>query len=442
MSKYARVTTIGLWHLGSVTSACFAAYGHSVVGIDPDEAVARNLSKGITPIYEPGLGEMIKGQLNRSLSFTTDFKKGLRDSEYVAITFDTPVNDDDTPNLDPILKSIEKAIPFLKDGVLLVVSSQVPIGTCERIRDMIKKRRPSLDFGIACIPENLKLGEAIERFMSPDLLVIGAENERDFEKARGLYGFVKGPILHANLRTAEMVKHAINAFLACQISLSNELGNFCDNSGVDWLKVSAALHLDKRIGPNAMLHAGLGFGGGTLARDVGVLRRTGRQNGTETAMLDAIITVNDRQNAVIIGKLRSTFGKLKGLRVGVLGLTYKPGTSAIRRSASIAIIKELAEHGVKVSAYDPKAEFKKSEVSVSFERCKTPESVADGSNALLLLTGWPEFKDLDFKRIKAKMKNHVIVDALNMLDPEKLSRYGFSYIGIGRGLKSGTFQYK
>ena len=328
MEKRVKVATIGIWHLGTVTSACFAAYGHKVIGIDPSSEVVDNLNKGVPPIYEPGLAEMIKESSAKSnLSFTTDFKSGLSDSDYVALTFDTPINDDDTPDLSPILNSIVQSIPHLKNGVLLVISSQVPLGTCEQIKSMIKKERPSLDFGIVCIPENLKLGEAISRFNSPDLLIIGTENAKDFERAKQLYGFVKGPTLNVNLRTAEMVKHALNAFLACEISFSNELGNFCDDFGVDWFSVAEALHLDRRIGKDALLRSGLGFGGGTLARDVGVLRRLGKQNSTDTVLLDAIIKVNNEQNKIISRKLKLIFGKVAGLKIGVLGLTYKPGTS-------------------------------------------------------------------------------------------------------------------
>ena len=413
MKKSVKVATIGIWHLGAVTSACFAAYGHKVIGIDPNKEVVTNLNKGIPPIYEPSLAEMIKSSVKKSnLSFTTDFMSGLNDSDYVAITFDTAVNEDDTPDLSQILHSIAQSIPYLKNGVLLIISSQVPLGTCEQIKSTIKKQRPSLNFGIACIPENLKLGEAISRFNSPDLLIIGTENSEDFEKARILYGFVNGQVLNVNLRTAEMVKHAINAFLACEVSFSNELGNFCDSFGVDWSSVANALHRDRRIGKDALLRAGLGFGGGTLARDVGVLRRLGKQAATDTALLDAIIEINNKQNRIISRKLRLIFGRIKGLKIGVLGLTYKPGTSTIRRSASIDIISELVSQGAKIKAYDPKASFEKSATGTDFERCKSAEEAAESSDAILVLTGWPEFKDIDFKKLKPKMLNPVIIDAV------------------------------
>jgi UDPglucose 6-dehydrogenase len=431
------VTVIGLWHLGTITAACLASSGYKVTGIDLNQKVVSNLQRGKPPLYEPGLAELIKECVaKKTLSFTKDFKSGLKESDYVIIAFDTPVNDDDTPDLSPILESITKSVPYLQNDCLIVISSQVPIGTCEEIKAMIQKKRKSLNFGIACIPENLKLGEAISRFKNPDLIVIGTDKEESFSKARELYGFVdSAQIRQVNLRTAEMVKHAMNAFLANQVSFANEMGNVCDRVGVDWFDVIPALHLDKRVGEGALLRSGLGFGGGTLARDVGVLRRTGKKNGVDTVLLDAVMLVNRDQNMMVVEKLRMLFGNLKGLRVGVLGLTYKPGTSTIRRSASVEIIKMLKKDGVSVKAYDPKASFSAKEAGVRFERCKTADLVARSSDALLILTAWPEFKELDFARLKSMMSHQVIIDALNMLDQKEMARCGFIYVGLGRGLQ-------
>ncbi len=437
MQHTKNVTVIGLWHLGTITAACLASSGYKVTGIDLNQEAVSNLQKGVPPLYEPGLTELIKECREKgTLSFTKDFKSGLKESDYVIIAFDTPVNDNDTPDLSPILKSIAKSAPYLRNDCLLVISSQVPIGTCEEIRATIQKKRKSLNFGIACIPENLKLGEAISRFKNPDLIVIGTDSGESFSKARDLYGFVdSAKIKQVSLRTAEMTKHAINAFLANQVSFANEMGDICDGVGVDWFDVIPALRLDKRVGEGALLKSGLGFGGGTLARDVGVLRRTGKKNGVSTLLLDAVMHVNQDQNLIVMEKLRLLFGSLKGLRVGVLGLTYKPGTSAIRRSASVAMIKTLKKDGVSVKAYDPKASFSAKEIGVEFERCKTAESVAASSDALLILTAWPEFREIDFAKLKPGMSHPVIIDALNMLDPKEMIRRGFAYVGIGRGLQ-------
>ncbi len=436
MENKSTVTVIGLWHLGSVTVACLADYGHKVVGIDPSKEVVANLSKGIPPVYEPGLSELVKKNIkNGNLSFTNDFRSGLKDAQYVMIAFDTPINDDDTPDLSPIMGSVEKSIPYLHDNVLLVINSQVPVGTCEQIKSKIQKERPTLKFGIVCMPENLKLGEAISRFKQPDFLVIGAESKKDLESAERLFGFFNGQKINVSLRTAEMTKHALNSFLACEVSFANEIGNLCDTLGIDSFAVAEVLKLDKRIGKGALLRAGLGFAGGTLARDVGVLRTLGEKNNTNTILLDSVINVNRQQNKIIASKLGLIFGDVKGLRIGVLGLTYKPDTSTIRRSASIEIIRELVKAGAKVKAYDPKASFDKAALGIDFERCDSLEKVANSSDALLLLTGWPEFKTVDYSKFKPKMKNPVIIDALNMLNSEEMEKKGFVYLGIGRGQK-------
>lgn len=434
MKNTSNVAVIGLSHLGTVAAACFAASGHRTIGIDKSEQTVESLSKGIPTIYEPGLENLVKDGIKKGLlSFTNDYAHELMHADYVVIAFDTPINDDDTPDLSPILKSVAECVPHLMNGVLFVVSSQVPLGTCEQIKAIITKKRPSLDFGIACVPENIKLGESISRFNSPDFLVIGATRDKDFASAERLYGFVKGPRIKVDLKTAEMVKHALNAFLASQVSFSNELGNLSDMYGVDWSSVAEALHLDSRVGKGALLRAGLGFAGGTLARDVGVLQTLGKKGGTKTELLDAVMRVNSEQNMIIASKLKTIFGRFKGLKIGVLGLTYKPGTSAIKGSASMEIIRELVKGGARVKAYDPKASYEKSALGFSFERCESAAAVAKSSDALLILTGWPEFKELGFGRMKAAMSHPVVIDAVNMLDADTMGKHGYIYMGIGRG---------
>lgn len=431
------VAVIGLWHLGTVTAACLASYGNNVIGIDPNSETVSNLQKGKPPIYEPGLSELVKEQSKKgTLSFTTNFKSGLKGAEYVIIAFDTPVNDDDSPDLSPVMQSVSKAIPYIKNGSLLIISSQVPVGTCEQIEALIKKERPSLIFSIACIPENLKLGDAISRYKTPDFLIIGANREEDFASAEKLYSFVTSPKAKVNLRTAEMAKHAINAFLACELSFANELGNLCDKLGVDEFRVAEVLHLEPRVGKSAPLRAGMGFSGGTLGRDLNVLKEFGRKTGTKTLLLDAITGVNFNQNRIVVDKLKLIFGSLKRLHVGVLGLTYKPGTSTLRRSTSIEIIKELVQSGAEVKAYDPKADLTTNAKGADFERCNSAVSAAESSDVLIILTGWPEFRDIDFGKLKSKMLHPIVVDPLNMLDGASMARDGFTYVNIGRGTQA------
>lgn len=434
MTNGMRVAVVGLWHLGTVAAACLSAFGHRVVGIDPNPEIVANLKKGTPLIFEPGLSELVNEGIGRgSLTFTTDIKSGVDCADAVMIAFDTPVRDDDTSDLTPILGSIGVMTDHLNEGCLLVISSQVPVGTCDKIKEMLTKSRPSLHFGIACVPENLKLSDAIARYKAPDFLVIGADTTEASEKARRLYWFVNADVVKTDLKTAETVKHAINSFLACQISFTNELGNICDLYGVDMLRIADVMKLDPRIGKDAFLRPGLGFSGGTLARDVTVLRGLGQMHSTETVMLDAIIRVNERQKKIVVERLSAIFGRLDGLSVGVLGLTYKPGTSTLRRSLALEIIKNLCQKGVVIKAYDPKADFTEMHLNANFEKCEDAAAAVDEVDALVILTGWPEFKEIDYKRLKLKMRHPVIIDTANMLDAEALEGLGFIYSGIGRG---------
>ena len=432
MATKNNLVVIGLWHLGCVNAAGFADQGCRVVGIDPNPDIINNLKAGKPPIYEPGLAESVaKGMAEGRLSFTSDYESGLKGAKFVMVAFDTAIDSKDNLDLTNILQAIRDSIPHLEQDSLLIIQSQVPIGTCEKISAMIKSERPDLRFGLSCVPENLKLGEALARFKEPDLIVIGSDADGVGQRTRALYDFVDDSrITLVSTRAAEMVKHTINAFLANQISFSNELGNLCDALGVDWLQVSRILHTEPRIGKKALLNAGLPFSGGTIARDVNVLRGLGTESSVNTLILDAIIDVNRNQKSVVLGKLVQLFGELKGLKLGVLGLTYKPGTSTIRRSVSIELIQELVKKGVAVKAYDPQAEPINDILVPGFERVESAASAADGSDALLILTGWPEFKAADFGSLASKMRHPVVVDAINLLDVQPK---GITYVGIGRG---------
>ncbi len=434
-----RVSVIGQWHLGAINAACLSSLGYIVTGIDANQETISNLKKNVPPLYEPGLAELIAESVKKgTLSFTTDFKAGLAKSEFVIIAIDTPLKEDNSSDLQPIIQSIEKSIPYLQNNCLLIISSQVPVGSCAMIRELIRKKSPGLDFGIACVPENLQLGKAISGYKSPDLLVIGADNEKDAAKAEQFYWFVESNKVKVDLKTAEVIKLAINSFMATEVSYGNELGNICDELGVDELRVADALRLDPRVGAKAQVRAGLGFSGGTVARDVIVLQKIGREKGVKTTLLDAVMAVNNDQNHMVIQKLESQFGSIKGLRIGVLGLTYKPNTSAIRHSVAIKIIRELVQKGASVKAYDPKAKYKKSDINVDFTRCNNADLVAESSDALLTLTAWPEFRELDFAKLRGKMSKPIVIDAINLLDAGAMAKLGFSYFGSGRGKSAKT----
>ena len=431
-----KVCVIGIWHLGSVVSACLADSGYSVVGVDKDVKKVEDLNSGIAPIFEPGLNELLVNNINSNrLSYTADLSHALKGSGYILITFDTPVDEKDEVDLSEIFATSAELAKYTGNGSIIIVSSQVPVGTCDQIKSLIKQNNPSLDFDIAYSPENLRLGQAIDCFKNPERIVIGADSSSTLDGVEAFFDVIAGPKLRMNLRTAEMTKHALNTFLATSISFANEIANLCDEVGADALKIAAALQSDARIGPKLPLLPGLGFAGGTLARDLKILKKLGESFGCETPLISGVLRVNQRQDGLVMRKLQKIYGSLKNLTVGILGLTYKTGTSTLRRSAALEIIKDLTNSGAIVKAYDPKAALEEVRLHKEFEFCADPYTVAKDSDAVVIVTDWPEFKDLNFALVKSSMKKPVLIDTKNMLDGEGLEEKGFIYLGVGRGGK-------
>jgi UDPglucose 6-dehydrogenase len=429
-----KICVIGIWHLGSVYSACLADFGYKVTGADTDTDRVENLNKGIPPLFEPGLEEMASANIDAGrLKYTTDIENAVKDSPYIIVAFDTPVDENDDVDLSPVIDTCKRIAPYLKNECVIIISSQVPVGTCDDIKLMIKKINPSLDFDIACCPENLRLGKAINYYKNPDRIVIGADSEPTLDKVEQLFSVIPAPKMRMGLRSAEMTKHALNAFLATSISFGSEIANICDKVGADAVQVALALRSESRIGNGIPLLPGLGFAGGTLARDLKILKKIGRENSYETLLIDSVFTVNQRQNGVVIRKLEHIFGSVKDLNIGILGITYKPGTSTLRRSSSLEIITELVKRGASVKAYDPKADMNEVKQHIEFIFCMDANAVAENSDALVLITEWPEFKSLDYCSIRKLMKRPVVIDAKNMLDMAQMKKLGFSYYGIGRG---------
>ncbi len=435
LHNIAKVCVVGLWHLGVVTSACFADLGRNVVGVADDPERAAFLKNGVPPLFEPELAELMAKHLaSGRLRFTSNLRDAVRGSAYVVIAYDTPVNEHDEPDLAPIIATVDALAGCIEDDTTVIMSSQVPVGTCEALVDRLRSLNPGLRFGMVCVPENLRLGQAIERFLQPDLLVFGADSEVAMERVEALYSPIPGPRARTDLRTAEMTKHAINAYLATCISLGNELANLCDEVGADAFQVVRALKLDSRVSPKAPLVPGLGFAGGTLARDMTVLTKLAAQHGYPASLLKGVLAVNQFQAGMVVHRLEGLLGTLAARKIGVLGLTYKPGTSTLRRSAAIEIIRDLVAKGAAIKAFDPKADPAEIELHRrEFSICTDPYAAARDADALALVTPWPEFRDLDLARLKSVMHTPVILDAPNMLEPTKVTQAGFVYQGIGRG---------
>jgi UDPglucose 6-dehydrogenase len=430
-----KVCVVGLWHLGAVTSVCFADLGHNVVGVAEDPERAASLNDGAPPLFEPGLAELMARHLETGrLRFTSSLREGVQGSPYVVIAYDTPVNEQDEPDLAPLTATVDALAGCLEDGVTIVINSQVPVGTCEVLADRMRSLNPGLRFGMACVPENLRLGQAIERFLRPDFLVFGADSGATLEKVEALYSPIPGPRARMSLRSAEMTKHAINAYLATCISFGNELANLCDEVGADAFQVVQVLKMDSRVSPKTPLLPGLGFAGGTLARDMTILKELAAQHGYPAPLINGVLAVNQFQNGMVVQRLEDLLGTLAARTIGVLGLTYKPDTSTLRRSAAIEIIRDLVAKGAAIKAFDPKAD--PAEVALhrrEFSICADPYAAAKDADALAVVTPWPEFRDLDLARLKGVMHNPVILDAPNMLEPAKVTQAGFVYQGIGRG---------
>ena len=429
------VCVVGIWHLGIVNCVGFAEAGYDVVGVELDRAKAESLQKGVPPLFEPGLEELMKKHLaSGRLRFTSD-PAAAKDARWVVIAYDSPVNDKDEVDIGPVVRASRALAPVLSPKTPLVITSQVPLGTCEKIEADVRKRNKGWQSGVVYTPENLRLGSAIERFRQPDMIVLGANDERARAAALELYAPFQTDKPAMNLRSAEMVKHALNTFLATSITFINEIANLADRLGADAVAVGKALKLDKRIGNRALMMPGLGFSGGTLARDVTQLGKFSKELKYKAKLLDAIMSVNEGTFDEVLIKLKNRLGSLEGKRIGILGLTYKPGTSTVRRSPAIKIIRKLNSAGAKCVGYDTAASADEmKEYARLFTRAGSPEELARGAHGLVLVTEWPEFKSLDFAALGKLMKRPVIVDSKNHLDPDALAAAGFDYQGFGRAL--------
>jgi UDPglucose 6-dehydrogenase len=432
------VCIVGLWHQGIVAAACLARCGVRVRAMDPDADRIAMLQAGRSPIFEPGLDELIaEGLSSGQLSFSTHLAESVGGVGDILLTLDTPVDENDQSDLSGLWRLIEQMAPLLGENAVLYVTAQVPVGTCATMALKIREMRPGLDFGIAYSPENLRLGQAIERFLKPALPVIGADEDWVFDRVTAmLEPLGVASWMRVSVKAAEMTKHALNAFLATCVTFGNELGNLCDETGVDAVSVVKALRMEERVGSKAMLMPGLGFSGGTLARDLQTLREIGKRQHLETPMLDGIWSANLRQNGVVKRKMEKLFGNLKGVTVAVLGLTYKPGTSTLRRSASLAVIADLVAAGAVVTGHDPKADSAELATHPEFTFTRDVYAAAQGRQALILMTAWNEYRDLDMERMMGAMAARpVVLDTANLWDAEAMDRLGFRYYNIGRGRK-------
>ena len=431
---WVKICIVGSGYVGLVSGACFADLGNNVICVDSDLAKVKALRKGIIPIYEPGLEELIKRNSKEGrLSFTFDLKNAVQNSEVIFICVGTPPKDNGEADLsvvEHVAKEIAKAMPSYR---LVVEKSTVPVNTGEWIEHTIQAfHRPNVKFDVASNPEFLREGSAIEDFMHPDRIVIGAKSHKARNIMTELYKPLKAPIVMTDIKSAELIKHASNSFLASKISFMNAISNICDRVGADVTEVAKGMGLDKRIGEK-FLNAGAGFGGFCFPKDLSAFIRISEKIGYDLGMLKEVQKINEAQKALLVKKTEDALWNLSKKTIGMLGLSFKPDTDDIRYAPSLDIISMLLKEGVRIKVYDPKAMPRAGKVlKKSVEFCPDAYQAAKGSDCLIIITEWNEFKELDFKKIKNIMRQPIIIDGRNIYDPKEMKRLGFKYTGMGR----------
>ena len=430
-----KICVIGTGYVGLVTGTCFADLGNHVTCLDIDPDRIEKLHQGIMPIYEPGLEELVAQNVKAGrLDFTTNYDEALKGAQFAFIAVGTPSGVDGEADLQYVRQAAEAVADLVNDPIILVNKSTVPVGTGDWVADIINKRRSGkpLEFHVVSNPEFLREGSAINDFMIPDRVVLGSLDRTAAEELAKLYAPLRCAVLITDLRTAEMIKYASNAFLATKISFINEIANICDELGADVTQVARGMGLDKRIGP-AFLDAGMGWGGSCFPKDVKALAHMAVLHGTQPQLLQAVMDINRNQRRRIIVRLRKILGTLNDKTIGVLGLSFKPNTDDIRDSPPLEIIYLLENEGAHVKAYDPQAMELVAKVDKRIELCDNAYDVAKDADALVLATMWNEFKQIDFQRIKTAMKSPVLIDGRNLYDPDTMKAMGFTYHGVGRG---------
>jgi UDPglucose 6-dehydrogenase len=431
------ICIIGTGYVGLVTGVCLAEFGMNVICVDNDHPKIDLLQQGKVPIHEPLLEDLVRKNLKEErLRFSTSIQDGVTSSLVIYIAVGTPPKEDGSANLQAV-EDVAKEIAQYMDGYKVVVTkSTVPIGTCRRLKQWIQEHqtRPIL-FDIVSNPEFLREGSAVEDFMRPDRVIIGAESEQAIAIMKDIYSalyLIEAPFVITSLETAEMIKYATNAFLATKVTFINEIANLCEVLNADVHHVAKAMGLDGRIG-RKFLHPGPGYGGSCFPKDTRALSKIAHEKGYSFKILDSVIEVNEKQKQRMVEKIKERVGDLRGKTIGILGLSFKPNTNDIRESSSVAIIQGLLNMGAKIKAFDPAAMEEAKAVFPQLEYGEDAYDVAKGCDALVLVTEWNQFRRLDLHRIKSLLKSPIFIDLRNVYDPEQMKRLGFNYCGIGRG---------
>lgn len=432
-----RIAVVGAGYVGLVSGVCFAGFGIEVVCVDKNQDKINLLKSGEIPIYEPGLKSSLERQIQAErIRFTDCIAEGVRDADVVFIAVGTPPSPEDgQADLSYVYQASREIAEHIENFTVIVTKSTVPVGTSREIETIIRDVRPDADFAVASNPEFLREGSAINDFMKPDRIVIGTDDDRADDLLREVYKPLSQngvPIIVTKRETAEIIKYASNAFLATKITFINEIANLCEKTGANVQEVARGIGLDGRIG-SKFLHAGPGYGGSCFPKDTLALTQIGQKYGAPQNIVETVIWVNAERQRSMADRIRDICGgDVNGMRVGILGVSFKPNTDDVREAPSLAIVPLLQEDGAHIAAYDPAAMEEAAHILEDVEWCKDPYEVATNADVLVILTEWNEFRALDLKRIAGIMKQKRLVDLRNIYKPTETKEHGFEYVSVGR----------
>jgi UDPglucose 6-dehydrogenase len=433
----ARIVMVGSGYVGLVSGACFADFGHDVICVDKDAAKIEQLELGIMPIFEPGLTELVsKNVAGGRLAFSTDLAASIAGADAIFIAVGTPSRrGDGHADLSYVHAASREIAEALTGYSVIVTKSTVPVGTGDAVERIIRETRPDARFSVVSNPEFLREGAAITDFKRPDRIVIGAEDERAREVMREIYRPLylnQAPLLFTDRRTSELIKYAGNAFLAMKITFINEIADLCEAVGADVQQVARGIGLDNRIGAK-FLHAGPGYGGSCFPKDTLALIKTAQDYGTPVRIIETVASVNEQRKRAMARKvIEAMGGDVRGKRVAILGLTFKPNTDDMRDAPSIAVIQGLQDHGASIAAYDPEGVEQAKLVLSGIDYASNPYTCMEGADALVIVTEWEQFRALDMRRIKELLRQPLIIDLRNIYAPDEVRRHGLQYVSVGR----------
>ncbi|MBM3144762.1 MAG: UDP-glucose/GDP-mannose dehydrogenase family protein [Chloroflexi bacterium] len=430
-----QICVVGVGYVGLITAAGFADLGNRVIALDISKEKIEGLKRGKMPIYEPGLEELVERNVKaKRLTFTTSYAEGIEDTEFVFIAVGTPSGVDGEADLQYVEAAARSIAEAMSEPLIIINKSTVPVGTGDWVAEIVKRhQKDSIPFSVVSCPEFLREGSAIFDFMNPHRTVLGSLDREAADKVAQLHLPLRAPIIITDLRTAEMIKYASNAFLATKISFINEIANICEALGADVTEVATGMGYDDRIGSN-FLNAGLGYGGSCFPKDVLALTHMAEEKGKHPQLLHAVMEINNDRRPMAIKRLEELLNnELNGRTIGMLGLAFKPNTDDMRDAPSIDIANKLIAAGASVRAYDPVAMQVAAPILPAVDMYDDPYSMAEGCDALIVNTEWNEFKQLNRRKLHEVMKQPVLFDGRNIYDPEEMAQLGFKYRGVGRG---------